>query len=116
MGYNFQSQTMRVFIVLAVALIAVTAQKATDTKEKKVTVCIEPDYKTANPISVEKQSEEQVQKLVKDVNEKIQKLNKERAKQRDIEPEQLTLDVLKERFSKDLVNKLKKIQEKASRK
>jgi len=84
-------------------------------KKKVVTECIEPEMKTKPPTKVAAQTEKEVQQLVKEVNEKIVKLNKERAKIRDIEPEQLSLDELKDRFSKDLVKKLKKIQDKAQK-
>merc|ERR1711879_616532 len=107
MGYNYLIPiiVMRVLVLLAVALVCVSAQEE---KKKVVTECIEPEMKTKPPTKVAAQTEKEVQQLVKEVNEKIVKLNKERAKIRDIEPEQLSLDELKDRFSKDLVKKLKK--------
>merc|ERR1712147_580290 len=107
MGYNYLIPiiVMRVLVLLAVALVCVSAQEE---KKKVVTECIEPEMKTKPPTKVAAQTE-------KEVKQKIVKLNKERAKIRDIEPEQLSLDELKDRFSKDLVKKLKKIQDKAQK-
>merc|ERR1711879_714745 len=106
MGYNYLIPiiVMRVLVLLAVALVCVSAQEE---KKKVVTECIEPEMKTKPPTKVAAQTEKEVQQIVK--------LNKERAKIRDIEPEQLSLDELKDRFSKDLVKKLKKIQDKAQK-
>merc|ERR1712110_716389 len=96
---------MRVLVFLAVALVCVSAQE----KKKVVTECIEPEMKTKAPTKVAAQTEKEVEQLVKEVNEKVVKLNKERAKIRDIEPEQLSLDELKDRFSKDLVKKFTRV-------